>query len=562
MRTLYQCLLDLVPSHLQAISRFWDVELPAGPRRDRTMHLAATMADADAIAVVWGALSDNERRALQALRSSEAAVPSRTFARRWGTIRTMGPARMEREEPWREPISPAEGLWYKGFVCRAFEQTANGTYEAVFVPQELKSHLPVPPSPAPEPALGPTAPPPISPAEPDALLDDICTLISFIQNSRVHSDAVVGLRPRDVVSLVPRLRSSDGARLDLMMHLLRSMGWVRTTDGGYVGLNPGPVTAWLESAAGQQRESLADAWLGCLSWTELRHVPTLRADETGTWSTNPLLARRAVLHHLARCEPSSWYLIQDLVETIKRSDPDFQRPDGDYDAWYIRDAASGSYLTGFESWDAVEGALIRFLIVAPLSWLGLVRPGASIAGSPPTVFSLTPAGSEYLGLSESLPTPEAEAISIQADFTIQAPASRRFERFQLERVADWVRTGDPFAYRVSPSSLDRAARHGIDLARVLTFLQEASRAPIPKPIVEALNRWQSRGSEARLESVGLLRMSSPELMTQVAESPLTRGLLGERIGPAVAVVRRRNWPKLVAALGRLSILPDVADLER
>ncbi|NIO71720.1 MAG: hypothetical protein GTN71_22490, partial [Anaerolineae bacterium] len=51
---------------------------------------------------------------------------------------------------------------------------------------------------------------------------------------------------------------------------------------------------------------------------------------------------------------------------IKESDPDFQRPDGDYSSWYIRQADTGRYLSGFESWDQVEGALIAYLIAQPL----------------------------------------------------------------------------------------------------------------------------------------------------------------------------------------------------
>ena len=39
-------------------------------------------------------------------------------------------------------------------------------------------------------------------------------------------------------------------------------------------------------------------------------------------------------------------------------------------SWYIRNDA-GEYLSGFESWDAVEGSLIEFYIAGPMHWLGL-----------------------------------------------------------------------------------------------------------------------------------------------------------------------------------------------
>src|SRR5579859_5992190 len=42
-----------------------------------------------------------------------------------------------------------------------------------------------------------------------------------------------------------------------------------------------------------------------------------------------------------------------VYSAVKEEEPDFQRPAGNYDSWYIRDAQSGEYLRGFESWDRV-----------------------------------------------------------------------------------------------------------------------------------------------------------------------------------------------------------------
>jgi hypothetical protein len=92
---------------------------------------------------------------------------------------------------------------------------------------------------------------------------------------------------------------------------------------------------------------------------------------------------------------------------------------------------------------------------------------------------------------------------------------------------------------------------------VIGFLREVSAAPIPASVIRAINRWQSHGSEARLERVGLLRMTSPDAMNQLAESPIARRLLGERIGPTAVIVATEDWPKLGEALATLSILPDV-----
>ena len=139
--------------------------------------------------------------------------------------------------------------------------------------------------------------------------------------------------------------------------------------------------------------------------------------------------------------------------------------------------------------------------------------------------------------------------------------ARRYERFQLARVADWARTGDPFVYRLTPTSLERARRQGIPVARVLEFLGHATGAPVPRFVEAALTRWEARGPEARLDRVVLLRLSSAELMAQVASSPPTRNLIQEQVGPTAALVRERDWSRLVTALGEMGLLPEVSGLE-
>ncbi len=87
------------------------------------------------------------------------------------------------------------------------------------------------------------------------------------------------------------------------------------------------------------------------------------------WQNDPIQARTALLDALPR--RADWFSIAELVNYIKHSDPDFQRPDSNYDTWYIRDVATDKYLTGFENWELVEGRLIPYLLEVVLGWLGL-----------------------------------------------------------------------------------------------------------------------------------------------------------------------------------------------
>ena len=128
---------------------------------------------------------------------------------------------------------------------------------------------------------------------------------------------------------------------------------------------------WLRQDREVQLRALADAW-SASSWNDLCHTPGLRCEGSG-WQNDPIAARTALLDHLPRDE--RWYRLDDLVALIRENDPDFQRPEGNYDTWYIRDVTSSAYLRGFGSWDEVEGRLLRFLVGGPMYWLGLSEVG-------------------------------------------------------------------------------------------------------------------------------------------------------------------------------------------
>jgi hypothetical protein len=562
MRPLTQCLLDTNLVRLQTIARFWDVDLTTNRQRDAAGQLAEAMASPKTIADAWDALRDEEQQALSALVAAGGQVPLRVFARQWGEIRAMGPGRLEREQPWREPVSPVEGLWYRGFIFRAFEQGAEGTYEVVFAPPELQAHIPIHPTPPPAITLEPGPEPATVHQFGDTLLDDACTFLAYLQNERLRPDPDGRWPSRHEARLARRLHNPDPGRLAFLHHLVRRLGWLRLIDSGRLRPDPGPVTEWLQSSTVQQRGVLVEGWRDDSTWNDLFHIPTLHAEDTGAWHNDPLLARRAILRHLKACLLLTWYRLDDIITAVKEIEPDFQRPDGDYTSWYIRDAATGAYQTGFESWHAVEGALIHYLIAGPLAWLGLTSLGASTPDGPPAAFRLTRAGAASLGLAEPSPKPEPEPVTLQPDFTILVPLARRYERFQLARVTDWIHTGDHFVYRLTPTALERGRQQGIAVARVLEFLGQVTDAPVPHFIEAALTRWETRGTEARLERVVLLRLSDEGLMTQVVSSPLTRDLIQERTGPTTALVRGRDWHRLVAALGKMGLLPDVDNLNR
>ena len=560
MRLLRQSLLDTDLVHLRAIAEFWEIQLTTSRQRDVALELSQAITDSAAVERAFSRLPEDQEAALSELLAAGGEMPQRVFTREWGDIRAMGPGRMARDQPWQDPVSPAEALWYRGFLFKSFEEGPDGAYEAVSIPLELKDHLPQPEPVQPSITLEPVTPPSAIFAQADLLLDDACTLLAYVHNEHPRLGPNRRWREQHIERLSSRLHSRNMARFRFLVHVASRAGWFVQKETGRLSLDADAVTAWFQRSPFDQRCTLTDAWRHDPTWNDLFHIPTLHPEDTGAWRNDPVLARQTILRHLRACTPASWYALERFVAAAKDIDPDFQRPDGDYDSWYIRDEETGAYLSGFESWDAVEGRLIRYVLTKPMAWLGLVDVGATDNGQSDTVFRLNQDGAAVLGLAGTPSSTPLPAARLQSGFRVSVPAARRYERFQLARVADWHRTGDRFLYRLTPSSLERARKESISIERVLEFLQEITEAPIPSQIERALKRWNSRGTEAVLESAVLLRLSEPELMEKVTASPRLARLIEDRIGPAAAVVRRQDWPRIVTELEKMGLLPAVRDL--
>jgi hypothetical protein len=560
MLLLNQSLLNTYLVRLRAIARFWQVELTASKQREVARELAEAMDNPETLARAYQALTERQRQALHTLLASDGQMPQRVYAREWGEIRMMGPGRMERERPWEEPTSPAEGLWYRGFLFRSFEQGPDGAYEAVFVPPELRAHLPAPNGEQPDLTLE-AAPAPVTVHLSAGLLpDDASTLLSYVHNQRPRLASKRRWSDQHKQRLLLRLRIQDPDRFVFLSHVAHSIGWVVEDETGHMRLQSEPVTAWLEATTVDQQHAMAETWRDDTTWNDLFHVSSLQPEDTGAWRNDPVLARNAILRHLRSCAPETWYRLEEFASAVKQVDPDFQRPDGDYETWYIRDARTGAYLSGFDSWDAVEGRLIRYLITRPMAWLGIVDLGLHESSQRPCVFRLTEGGAAFLGLANPPSPVEPPAPHLRSGFRVSIPAVRRYERFQLARVADWVESGDCFTYRLTPDSLDRARQQGISVKRVIEFLDEVTDGPLPRSMEAAMSRWDARGTEVWLERAILLRLSSEALMSRAMSSRRLGHLIKERIAPTMALVAERDWPRVAAGLEEMELLPQIVGL--
>jgi hypothetical protein len=545
MRSLTTALSDHELLTLRVIGEWWDLDLTGADKNRSIKEVAAALANLD-LEIELSSLDLEEADAVRALAAAGGRIPVARFSRSYGEVRQMGPGRLERVEPWLEPESVAEALWYRGFLYRGFDEDAGSAtlVEYYYLPTELLEKLTAPAAESVEKPITQRlealqAPDAFDP-ETTTAVDDLATCLGFAQRA--------GLSPAEYAALHPFLFDARSDRLGLLLTLAEESGYLR----GEATLRPTRAAVdWLRQSREVQLRALADAWSSS-SWNDLCHTPGLQCEGSG-WRNDPIAARTALLDHLPR--DANWYRLDDMVALIRAGDPDFQRPEGNYDTWYIRDLATGAYLRGFESWDLVEGRLLRFLVSGPMYWLGLVEVGGDL-------YRLTERALDWLTRRPPATTDVQVPLVVQADTTLLVPHNAdRYQRFQVARVAVPLplRPGEPYRYHLTPASLQRARDAGIQPDRVLTFLQEASSRPVPASVRRAVERWADRGLEGQLEPAVVLRVRDAAILDTLQSNPKTQRFLGERLGDLAALVRgnAEEFRQVTASLGLL--LDAVAD---
>jgi hypothetical protein len=587
MKSLYQSLIDYEMALLKAIADCRAVPLTTPNKKEAVELLTEALLSPTATAITLTDLSEAEKEALQFLVDNEGQIEAPRFIRQYGVIRPMGSARLERERPWQNPANPAEGLWYRGLIFKAFQITAQGSLEFVYVPDDLlpllkqianrklvtstssvhslseaegsqiANHKSFRVSQAPAPAL-------IVSGE-GRLRENIFNLLVYLQTTPVRlQDKRKKLTDKDRQALTNCLLSSLlpdftlEAELEFLLHLAERAGLLVVAHGR---LRPDrdPTRSWLQSSTIEQTQLLQNTWRTDHAWNELWHVPGLVPQPTG-WENSPLLARSKILDYLSRLEasPEIWFSLDDFVAAIKRVDPDFQRPSGDYDSWYLQDT-EGHSLMGFENWDRVEGALIRHLLTHLLPLLDVVDLGLPAETSTPTCFRITPQG-ESLLTNQALPPPppakKPRFLRVDDNFYAHVPDHiTLYDRFQLARFAQLDRREkDRVTYRITQASVGRALRNGVTADQMVAFLARVTNNRTPLKIVETLRIWGARQDTAKIEQVHLLRLKHESLVDELRQNSTLRPLLGEVIGPTTIIIPSENVAEVRRILTELGYL--------
>ena len=551
MPELLQSLLKQDIGHLRIIAEFWGIELESITADDAREELSASLLDAELIAEVVESLSPQAQSALRSLVKTEGRTPWAAFTRQYGDIREMGAAKRDRERPHLKPASTAESLYYRGLLARAFFDEEKGPQEFAYIPDDLleelynifdeevvdepvevKADLPEEAAVQVE-ALGR----PASPGEKgreiladDSILDDATTYLAALRMGKIMESGGLPLASQE--------------RLPALQSLLTAARLIRKDIP-----QAEAVKNFLECPRSGALKILQDAWIESETFNELWLMPELICE--GEWRNNPQETREFLLNLLDALPEDKWWSLGAFVRDIKQKYADFQRPAGDYDSWFIKRKTDDQYLRGFASWDQVDGALVKYFITDILPWLGQVDLSIAEGAAEPTAFKIK---SNVTGQTVE----ETGKIHVSSQGVISIPRSApRVVRYQVSRFCEWDEPKENiYRYRLSTSSLSKAREQGLKVEHLLVLLSRHTEAGVPPSLVKALKRWEVNGTEARVQTQVILKVSRPEVLEEMRKSKAAK-FLGEILSPTTVVIKSGAIQKVLEALTELGLLAEV-----
>jgi len=529
MPDLFHTLLKYDLGHLRIIAGLWGLELESNDADSAAEELSASLLDPEPVRETMDILKADTVTALKALVASNGKMEWSAFTRKFGEIREMGAGKRDRERPHLQPQSPTETLFYYGLLARAFFDSEKGAQEFAYIPEDLLELMKLEGfEEKKEEPLGRLATPiekafeiPAS----DHVLDDATTYLAALRVGR--------------------------AMFDLQLTALLTTAGLLKKDAPQAE----KIKSFLEASRTDALKFLIEAWQSSKTFDELRLIPKLTCEGEWLRQNQPQITREFLMDLANSIPENKWWSIPAFVRAIKEKFPDFQRPAGDYDSWFIKRESDGQYLRGFAYWDQVDGALVKHFIHT-LHWLGMVDLASPEKGKDATAFRVK---SKVEGQRSDLRPSTFDgkiAISSSGKITVSQTFSRAV-RYQISRFCEWEDAkSDEYQYQVTAHSLAHAKEQGLQAAQLLTLLVKYTNSAVPPALVKALKQWEAHGTEARVKNLLVLRVTKPEIVDELRKSKAGK-FLGEILSPTAVIIKSGAEAKILAALAELGLLAEI-----
>ncbi len=514
-----------------------DLEAPDGPSALQT--LCKAILNGPLIEEMLSIMPQDAVRALQNLLENDGVIPWAQFCNRFGEVRALGPAKRDRVRPDLDPVSTAEYLWYRGLIGKAFFQITSDPQEYAFIPEDLIPFLITISSEGEQPLGRPATPRETAIVIPvnDTVLDECCTWLTALRCG-YQAETL----PASFLELPPAFLSG----------LLLSLSVLEED----LSINPITARDFLEEQRDMALARLVESWGKSRFINELRLLQHLQFE--GNWQNNPEETRRLILEWISTLPEGEWWSLTSFVSAIQEQYPDFQRPAGDYDSWFILDKESASYLRGRSHWDKVDGALLRFFICGPMHWLGLVELAKPSEDAQPAAFRVSRWAQKLWHGSppEGIP-PEDKPVTVNMDGRLRLThLTPRAVRYQIGRFAEWeARKGSDYIYRITPASLKAAADQGLRVVHLTSLLRKHAPHGLPPKLLESLELWEKAGTQAHFCAATLLQVGHAETITALLKTPAKR-FLGQVLNDKTIAIKPGGEEAVRDALLQLGYLSE------
>lgn len=554
-------LLAIMASHGLPASTRWH-------KTDLVDVLAAHLANPATLRPLLLDLSPAAQAALRALLPANGGLPVQSFSAAFGAIRPHQSWRRSAEapasrQPWRDPASPAELLWYLGLLHLHPPKPAPGASQLVVLPADLLTILS-------ELLLAPQAQQPLRlllrPGRPADLAWHVALLLASLEAEPIRPLAGGWLPPRVLIGLAERAGFSlaalltqpadeataalpqpttnylplavqesepvTGARSERRLPYLAMLHYLALAAGLIVGQQRFVLTVqgwrWLAAAPAERWRSLWQAWLAA--------PPALTTIFRFPWATVTPQGLTLVLAELSRLPLDAFTPLAQLVEQA-----------------HLRDSRN----LLFQPYDQPRD-VVAALVAGPLHWFGVVDLAES---KDQPLVRLTLPGAWLLQLPDCgppsfAPPQPCAARPADPDLVLVPPDVSPLHLARLAPLGDWLPAQPPAgvqALRLTAERIGLAVAGGLTLPQLYHILEEALGRPAGRRLRQRLRAWALAGQQVRIRRLTVLETADSALMGRLRSRKLVRRHLGEAISPTRSTVDPAGLPAVLQTLRNLEL---------
>jgi hypothetical protein len=336
-------------------------------------------------------------------------------------------------------------------------------------------------------------------------------------------------------------------RWTLLRQLAELSGLLVHRPDGALGAGPGLERLLNRPALVANR--LWRAYLRDAGWSELVQAGLVGASAERSEYVDNVALRRSIVELVQGLPENGWLALDGVLSWLAQARPTI-----------VREQLTPRGLAHFQSaeWQELEAPLLRFFMLGPLYWLGVLavsRDGGGLARrtsrdrdapAADTTRTADPAGDD------------AEEPCTWDGLELVAPARVALGTLlQLEPYLVLTERGRRSRYHLHQAHLAAALASGGSIAECRALLGRLTQGPLPTTVDEHLGTWERRFGALTVRPAVLLEAQTAEELSQVLSDERIRPFTRARLSPSVAEVAAADALQLALALRESGHLPRV-----